>query len=654
MKKNLHTLLTLALSFVISIGMAQEYDASALFKSDFYKHKGNQFRSASGVPSSQYWQNKADYKVEASFDPASKVLTAKVIIDYTNNSPDELDYLWLQLDQNDANSDARKTQMRPSSITETVAEGYIINDLQLKRNGQNINPKYTIEGTRMRVDLDKAMQSGEGLNLVIDYQYELREVGGGGRSGYMDTEDGAIYEFSYWYPRMAVYDDYYGWNTLPFIGGGEMYLDYGDIDYKVTVPSDQVIVGSGILQNADDILDHKILNRLEKAGQSDKTVTIRSVKELNNPVTKTKTPTTTWHFKMKNTRDVAWAMSTSFIWDAAKINLSDGKTALAQSVYPKKAIEDGRAWERSTEMLKFSTEFFSDYTGIDYPYEVATSVGGSVGGMEFPGIVFNTWKAEEGLMFLLASHEIGHTWFPMIVGSDERRDAFLDEGLNVFMDIYAQDAYNNGEFAPKRDGEYAPGGGNPNDEIIEVMNSLKNGQTIMTPPDDVEYKYTHPLEYFKAAHGLVLLREVILGHEKFDFAFKKYVARWAYKHPRPEDFFRSMDNASGEDLTWFWNGWFYNNWQLDQAVTSVDYVNDKPQEGSLIRLQNNQKMAMPVLIKVEEENGEIHDLNVPVEIWKFGETAEIKVHTTSKIKTVTLDEHHELPDTDRSNNIWNG
>lgn len=630
---------------------AQQYHPQQLFTTNFYNHKGNLFRSASGKPSAHYWQNEANYQVVANFDPKDRVLKGKVDIEYTNNSPDELDFLWLQMDQNDENIDARHRQMRLSDSSKEASKGYVIDSFKIKRDGKMLEADYAVYGTRLRIDLKEPMKSQQKLNLTIDYSYVLRETGGAGRSGYMDTEEGRIYEFSYWYPRMAVYDDYYGWNTLPFIGGGEMYLDYGDIDYKVTVPSDQVVVGSGILLNAEEILNTKTLKRLQKAAQSDQVVMIRSAQELNEAVTKTETATTTWHFKMKNTRDVAWAMSTAFIWDAARINLSKGKTALAQSVYPKISTQEGRGWARSTEMLKFSTEYFSNYL-MDYPYAVATSVAGTVGGMEFPGIVYNGWRSQEGLMFLLASHEIGHTWFPMIVGSDERRDAFLDEGLNVFMDIYAQEAYNHGEFAPKRDGEYAPGGGNPNDEIIAVMDKLKDGPTIMTPPDAVNSKDTHPLEYFKAAHGLVLLREVILGPEKFDFAFKQYVKRWAFKHPRPEDFFRSMENASGEDLSWFWNGWFYHNWQLDQAVEGVRYVGDNPEKGGYVELKNKQPMALPVLMKVVEENKKVHKMTIPVEIWRTGAVTEIKVHTNSRIKEVILDEDHELPDLDRSNNHW--
>lgn len=646
---HLHFLLSLFISF----SALAQYNPQTIFIPDLYKHKGDVYRSASGKPGAEYWQNTADYAVTAHFDVESHILDGEVAIIYKNNSPDKLGALWLQMDQNTTRSDSKVMRMSGPVEETDDTQGYKIDKVELSRHGEAQKVKFQDYGTRLQIRLDKPVEPDEELQLTIKYEYELQEEGGGGRSGIMDSEDGKIFEFSYWYPRMAVYDDYYGWNTLPFIGGGEMYLDYGDIDYKLTVPANQVVVGSGVLQNSNDILNNKTLKRLKKAQKSDKTVMIRKSSEINQPVAKSDNAEVTWHFKMENTRDVAWAMSTGFIWDAAKINLSDNKTGLAQSVYPKSSTKNNRAWDRSTEMIKGSVEFFSDYL-LDYPYKVATSVAGPVGGMEFPGLVFNHWDVEADVMFLLASHEIGHTWFPMIVGSDERRDPFMDEGLNVFMDIYAQEDFNDGEFAPKRDGEYAPNGGNPNDEIVEVIAEIKDGPTLMTRADDQNYQTVHPLAYFKAAHGLVLLREVILGHGKFDYAFKEYAKNWAYKHPRPEDFFRSIETGSGEDLNWFWNGWFYHNWQFDQAIKEVNYRDKNPEKGAKITVENKQQMVFPILAEIEEENGEKHTVKVPVDVWKYSTKTEFGVPTTSAIKRIELDPNQDLPDVDRSNNTWEG
>ncbi len=637
--------------FLTALNAHAQYDPARIFVNDFYTFKGDNIRSASGKPSEGYWQNEADYTIKASFDTDNFLLNGEVTIDYVNNSPDALDALWLQLDQNTAKPGARGNQLSgPGAIADST-KGCIINKLELSKNGKSQEVPFKIDGTRMQIRLPVTIKPKEKVQLSIAYSYILQSQGGGGRSGYMDTDEGKIFEFSYWYPRMCVYDDYYGWNTLPFIGSGEMYLDYGSIDYKITVPADQVVVGSGALVNKKDILNNTTLKRLDKAAQSNKTVLIRKADELDKPVTKSNGDPVTWHFKMDHTRDVAWAMSSGYIWDAAKIDLPNGEKALAQSVYPVSSTQQGRAWARSTEMLKASVEDFSQ-RWFEFPYEVATSVAGSVGGMEFPALAFNHWDEQPYEMFLLASHEIGHTWFPMIVGSDERRHPFMDEGFNTFIDIYAHDDFNQGEFSPKRDGEYAPGKGNPADEIIKVIEDNKNGPTLMTPADDMNYKEVHPLAYFKSAFGLVLLREVILGHDKFDYAFRQYIKDWAFKHPRPEDFFRSMENGSGENLTWFWQGWYHHNWQLDQAVKAVDYVKENAENGAMITVSNNRQMVMPVLVKVEESNGKSHEFNVPVELWKQGKDARFRLNSTSKIKHITIDPQHLLPDIDRSNNEW--
>lgn len=415
-----------------------------------------------------------------------------------------------------------------------------------------------------------------------------------------------------------------------------------------------LVAGGGKLVDEQNTFSTKILANLAMARQSDKTTIIRSEDDVRKlcPTRKT-SGTTTWHFQMKNTRDVAFAVSKSFLWDGAKINLPNGKTAFAQSFYPAKSVDVKDGWPRATEYLKASVESFSRNWFV-YPYPNAINVAGPVGGMEFPGITFDWHDVKSGkVMWLLASHEIGHSWYPMIVGSNERRYPFMDEGFNTFIDIYAQAAFNHGEFAPKRDGEYAPGGGNPADEIIPVMKELKHSYNLLSAPDEMDYHYVHPLFYFKTAFGLVLLREVILGPEKFDLAFRTYTRRWAFKHPAPNDFFRTMDNVSGTDLSWFWRGWFAHNWLLDQAVTEVKYTDDKPEEGAQITIENKGQLVMPVLITIKESNGKEHQLKLPATVWSHGADWTFKTPTTSKIISVVIDEKHQLPDIDRQNNVWN-
>lgn len=627
---------------------AGRYDAHEAFAPMFYTAGANRFRSANGAPGPEYWQNRTDYKIVARFDTASKLISGKVQIDYTNNSPDSLSFLWLALDQNIDRADSRANARNQPPGTADRSPGFHLGQVRVTQNGRTYDADYVVNDTRMQIRLPQALPpSGGKIQLDIQYGFTLQQSGGGGRSGYLDTKNGRLFEVSYWYPRLCVYDDLRGWNTLPFLGS-EFYMEYGDIDYQLSLPAGMIVAGSGALMNAKEVLTPEEIGRLDAARGSDKTLVIRRPGEQ---ATKTASGTLSWHFQMKNTRDVAWAASAAFQWDAAKINLPEGKNALAMSLYPAESAADS-SWGRATEYLKHSVEIFSRQW-YPYPYPVAINVGGPVGGMEFPGITFDWWKSKNKGLFALLSHEIGHNWFPMLVGSNERRNAWMDEGFNTFIDIYAQQQFNHGEYAPKRDGEYAPNGGNPAEEIVPVI-TQPGIAPIMTPADGLPSKDVHPLEYFKTAFGLVLLREIILGPDRFDYAFRKYTHDWAFKHPAPTDFFHEIENAAGEDLAWFWRGWFIDNWQLDQAVTAVKYVDNDPAKGALITIENLGKMPMPVLVKITGTNGESKRLQLPVEIWQRGGTWTFEVRTTGKIKTVVLDPDKQLPDVNRANNTWNG
>jgi hypothetical protein len=348
---------------------------------------------------------------------------------------------------------------------------------------------------------------------------------------------------------------------------------------------------------------------------------------------------------MNNTRDVAFGASAAFIWDGARVNLPDGKKCVAMSVYPVES--DGNdAWGRSTEYLKASIEYFSK-TWFVYPYPTAINEAGIAAGMEYPGILFDGMNDKGKELYWVTAHEIGHNWFPMIVGSNERSSAWMDEGFNTFIDIYASDAFNQGEYAPKRDSEYAPGGGNPADEIVPWLSDPK-APSMMMAADAIPETYRHPITYFKPAFGLYLLRENILGHDRFDYAFKKYIKNWAFKHPAPEDFFRTMDNESGEDLSWFWRGWFQNNWSLDQAVQQVTVSGNKVQ----IAIANLDKMVMPVVVLITFNNGTTQRIQLPVETWLQHTVYTLSVPVTAAITSVTIDPDHQLPDANRQNNVW--
>ena len=623
------------------------YNPREIFAQNFYTKNGNEFRSSKGAPGSKYWQNRADYNLQAAIDTVQNTLSCDEIIHYINNSPDSLQALWLELDQNTYREDARSNFYSGFGAMQHT-EGFQFESITANYKGKSFKADYVINDTRMQIRLPQALTSKSKIDISIKYFYSIPIFGG--RTDYLLTKNGKIYEIAQWYPHMCVYDDLEGWSTLPFLGSGEFYCEYGDFDYSVTVPNDMIVAGSGALQNEKEILSDQQIRRLKEARNSDKTVMIRTVDEVNQRTAHyISNGTRTWHFKMYNSRDVAFGASKAYVWDAAKVNLPGGKKSLAMSVYPVESAGDN-AWGRATEYLKKSIEFFSA-NFFAYPWPVAVNEAGTAGGMEYPGIVFDGWHDKTQELYWVTAHEIGHNWFPMIVGSNERRHAFMDEGFNTFIDVYASDNFNNGEYAPKRDGEYAPRKGNPADEIIPLLKD-SNALTMMDRADLFPEKYRHPVEYFKPAFGLVLLREVILGHDRFDYAFKKYIANWAFKHPAPDDFFRTMDNESGEDLTWFWREWFQNNWQLDLAVQSVSYKNNDYKNGADITITNLQKMAMPCSIEIVLKDGSKQSLQLPVETWIQSATHIIHLQTIQPLQSVTVDPAAMLPDSNRGNNSW--
>ncbi|UOE46909.1 M1 family metallopeptidase [Mucilaginibacter sp. SMC90] len=627
---------------------SSNYNPAEAFSPMFYTEKGNDFHSANGAPGARYWQNRADYNLKVTLDTVSKTISGTEEINYTNNSPDNLPYLWLQLDQNTYKQDARSnffTDHSPAANQHT--SGYQIESVSVDYGDVVKAVPFVVTDARMQVRLTRPLQKGN-IKLRIKYHYTI-PGDFGARTDYCDTKNGKIYEIAQWFPRMCVYDDSHGWDTLPFLGSGEFYLDYGDIDYQVTVPWDMIVAGSGELLNPKEVLTATQAARLDQARNSDKTIMIRDLAEVNDPASRpVNKGTLTWHFKMLNTRDVAFGASKAYIWDAARVNLPGGKKSLAMSVYPAESYGND-AWGRATEYLKKSIEYFSEKWFV-YPYPVAINEAGIAGGMEYPGIVFDGITDKGSVLYWVTAHEIGHNWFPMIVGSNERRYAWMDEGLNTFIDIYASDAFNKGEYAPKRDSEYAPGGGNPADEIIPSLLDPQS-PSIMTAPDAIPEKYRHPLTYYKPAFGLVLLREQILGKDRFDYAFKNYINQWAYKHPQPDDFFRSMENGAGEDLSWFWKGWFYNNWLVDIALIDAKYAGKDASKGITINVVNKEQLPMPFTVEVKFKDGSKKRFYLPVETWLQSSKITYTLPTTQEAESVTVDPDATLPDLNRGNNI---
>ncbi len=655
MKKIFISLLSISFLFqFLFISYAQEkngYNPRKVFDPMFDSRPGTYYRSADGQPGPGYWQNEADYKISVKLDEVKNQISGEDRITYTNNSPDNLSYVWLQLDQNRFNDSSRSSITSNTFLKRKSFDGgYKIKSVKINYRGRKLKADYLINDTRMQIKLPGYLKAKGGkLEIIIEYSFNIAPKNMG-RSGYMETKNGKIFDIAQWYPRMAVYDDLTGWNNLPFLGAGEFYLDYGNFDYTINVPWNMIVVGSGELLNPKQVLTKHEINELEKAKRSDTTIFIRNESEINSPDSRpVHSGRLTWHFKMKNSRDVSWAASKAFIWSAARINLPGGKKSLAMSVYPVESSGDS-AWGRSTEYLKRSVEIFSKHWYI-YPYPNAVTVGGPVGGMEYPGIVFCHWRAKRKVLWMVTNHEIGHTWFPMIVGSNERKNAWMDEGFNTFIDIYSYKDFNNGEYFPKRDGEYAPKGGDPAREIVPFLLS-KDSQPIISYADAIKGQFVHTLEYYKTALGLVMLREEVLGHKRFDYAFRTYIKRWAFKHPAPKDFFRTMNDASGENLNWFWKEWFVKTWTLDQAVKSVKYIDNDPLKGSLITIENKNQMVMPVTVEVKESNGNKGFEKLPVEIWERSGKFTFKYDSSSLIDSVIVDPNRNLPDVNESNNIW--
>lgn len=644
MKKRLFTLLA-NFGLLAAFAQTSKFNPKELFALNFYPNTGNEYRSANGSPGPKYWQNRADYKLAVTLDTVQHKVSGEVEITYTNNSPDALKYLWLQLDQNIYRNDSRSTGTSAPSggrfANVGFSQGDVVKSISVEVDGKKYTPQYTVNDTRMQVWLKDALKSsGEKAKITIAYEFAVPEYGTD-RMGRLKTKNGWIYEIAQWYPRMCVYDDQQGWNTLPYLGQGEFYLEYGDFDYSITAPSNLIVVGSGELQNEKDVYTSAQASRLAEARASDKTVIIRASNEIADPKSRPSGNALTWRFRVQNARDVAWGASRAFVLDAARINLPSGKKALAMSAYPVESIKpDG--WQRSTEFVKSSIEFNSKQW-FEYSYPTAVNVAGIVGGMEYPGIVFCSYNSLGADLWGVTDHEFGHNWFPMVVGTNERKFAWMDEGFNTFINGLSTKAFNNGEY-----NNFSYFGG---EEMVKFTFNDKM-DPLYTKPDQITEFNLGTAAYDKPSQMLNALRDVVLGPERFDAAFREYIQSWAYKHPTPWDFFRTMENVAGEDLAWFWRGWVFNNYKFDIALRSVTPTSTKPEQGVAITLENMEQMAMPIPIQIKEANGRVQNLTVPVESWMRGSETTFYVYPTSKITEVIVDPDKKLPDINRKNNAW--
>ncbi|HUH51864.1 MAG TPA: M1 family metallopeptidase [Flavobacterium sp.] len=605
---------------------------------DFMYRRSNAFRSASGVPGPEYWQNSADYSIEVTLDDTTNIVKGKVKLTYTNNSPEALPFIWMYLEQNLYTEQSRGNLTSQGGRFKTDLDGGVKISNLVAESQKSSSSDYYITDTRMKVTFAEPIPAKGGKATVsMNFEFKTPQYGVD-RMGRLDTQNGTIYAIAQWYPRVAVFDDVSGWNTLPYLGAGEFYCEYGSFDYKITVPYDHIVVASGELKNPKEVLTKTQIDRLKEASKSDITVMILPLNEVGNTaITRPKqSGTLTWHYKMDTTRDVAFASSAAFIWDAAKINLPSGKTSTAMSVYPKESNGD-QAWSRSTEYTKASIEFYSDWL-YEYPYPVAVNVASNVGGMEYPGVSFCSYKSQRGSLWNVTDHEFGHNWFPMIVGSNERKHVWMDEGFNTFINHYSTLNFNKGEYgSDTADGKSKVG-----------WMTWKNREAPSTFPDIAKGYNLAYSAYYKPATGMILLREYITNPVLFDQAFKGYIKAWAFKHPQPTDFFNYMENALGENLNWFWKSWFYSNGNIDLAIDSVQ----KKEEGVQVTFLNKCEIPMPIVFEVTYSDGTKELRKLPVEIWQRSSQLVHMLNGAKEIVKIQIDPQGFLPDVNLKDNLW--
>ena len=697
----------------------------------------NEVRAANGAPGAEYWQQRADYKIRVVLDDENQRIRGSETITYTNNAPLDLTYLWVQLDQNRFEQEALGHQAMEAPDFESVGFRTLRNELaredfkggyqiEYVRDEKEEPLAYSIVDTMMRVQLPVA--SGKTVSFSIGWQHNIvdaKAIRARGGYEYFKEDDNYIYTIAQWYPRVAAFTDVNGWQNKQFLGRGEFALEFGDYEVSLTVPSDHIVAATGTLENAGEVLSEVQRERLRRAEGSDEPSFIVTPEEARENEKNKKAGTKTWVFRAENVRDFAWASSRKFIWDAAHVQVGEKKERVwAMSFFPN---EGEPLWSRySTHSVIHALQVFSKHT-FDYPYPVAISVHGPVFGMEYPMICFNGPRPEKDgtysrrtkyALISVVIHEVGHNWFPMIVNSDERQWTWMDEGLTTFCQFLAEREWEE---------KYPSGRGMP----PSIASYMKRGDEMPIMTNSESLRYFGSNAYAKPAVALNILRESVLGRENFDFAFKEYANRWKFKRPTPADFFRTMEDASGVDLDWFWTGWFYTTHHVDLGIKGVtlyqldtkdpdiekprrkekkaeedaklltnqrnkdikrytdrfpdllDFYNEHDEQdvtrkdrdefqkflGKLeeheravleanryfyhINLTNEGGLVMPVVLKVEYEDGEVRVMRLPAELWKR-ESKEVSKLLVSKKKVVSieLDPNLEIADADRTNNDW--
>ncbi|MEP6618823.1 MAG: M1 family metallopeptidase [bacterium] len=598
----------------------------------------NQIRTGSGAPGAKYWQNRADYDIKASLDTASKTLTGSLKLRYANNSPDTLRFIWLQMEQNAFKDKSLNSFIFPedSRFGARGFEGGDVVDrfdqlLGAKRVAVTRRPNETV----MKVDLAEPLAPGKTATFDVAWHFLIPEHGAD-RMG----RDGALYELAQWYPRMNVYDDLRGWNTEPYLGQGEFYLEYGNFNVEITVPAGYIVASTGALSNAKEVLTATQITRLAQAAKSATPVNIVTQEELTSGAARPKKGgTLTWKFSSKNVRDVAWAASPDYLWDASSWN-----GILAQAYYRPSAVEP---WKDAADQTRMSLDEYST-RWFKYPWPQMSAVEGPISGMEYPMLVMEAKSNDKYDLYNVVTHEIGHNWFPMIVGSNERVHMWQDEGFNTFINTFSEARRypEKGDQMQRALGErgFVEGAMRANVDVpIDVM------------PDRINPQLLGLAAYVKPSVGLQLLRQEVLGPVAFDDAFRTYVERWAFKHPTPEDFYRTMEDVGGRRLDWFWREWFVENPHFDQAIDSVA-TTAGPNGGQSVMVVygNRARGVLPIHARFTFSDGSVENYDYPAEVWSTNTTRYVRRYTFNgkTLSRVELDADKRLPDTDRSNNAW--
>jgi hypothetical protein len=625
-------------------------------------------RNAAGSPGPAYWQQRVDYVIEARLDTVDHTVYGSEHITYRNNSPDRLRYLWVQLDQNVRSIEhSRSYQMQSALPTEISPQarrflgldrfdgGHNITRVQVIDGGALQDTRFIINNTVMRVDLPTPLESGVSAEIEIDWNFRVPDQARGNKER---VRDGWLYQLAQWFPRLSVYDDVNGWQTDQFLGRGEFYLEFGNYDVKITVPWNHIVDATGVLQNPDEVLTETQRERLARARTSEEPSYIISPEEAMDPDTRpVNTGMLTWHYLAEDVRDFAWISSKTFIWDAAGFQYRPGERIIdAYSFYPPDASP---MWDSLSTRAIIQTLKTYGRMAFEYPYPKATNANeGMGGGMEYPMMAFcggrpnpdgtYTDQAARSLISVTI-HEVGHNWFPMIVNSDERKWTWMDEGLNSFVQYYAEQDWDSNY--PSRRG--------PAPNIVEYMRDPD--QVPIMIESDLIHKDFGNNGYAKPAAGLVMLREQVLGEELFDAAFQEYSQKWMFKKPQPADFFRSLEDGAGELLNWFWRGWFYTTHYSDQALTSVASQSaeelvgtvDRGQSYYRMQVDNEGGLIMPLHLGITYADGTSEVVKLPADIWRNNEiTFTYGFFTNKTVIQVVVDPDEVFADVNRDNNVW--